>query len=638
MGSRVELFEKIRRDHDREDLSIHELARRHRVHRRTVRQALASPLPPPRKPPEVRPAPALGPSHPLIDGWLEADRAAPPKQRHTARRIWERLTSEHGAQVGERTVREYVARRRRELGLGVEAHVPQAHDPGAEAEVDWGEAKVWVGGELVKAKLFLLRLSHSGATYVEAFPGETQQAFLEAHANAFCFLGGVPGRVRYDNLRSAVQRVMRGRRRVEARIGARRIEIVGDGKVIASHERVRGRYQVRAALAHYAAVLTRKPGALAGSLALAQEREHGGWPACFDSLWRAIEERTTPSEAARQMVDVLLLCEELGPERVELAVRGGDRRRGPRRPRGGAARPPFGARPDRARHRAGGGDRPGDGGRARPRPIRRDARGRELMAAPAKQQALEALVEAHAVELRLPTVRKRFRELAREATREQQTPVAYLAALLEAEVAERAERRERRRLIDARFPLMKRLEEFRFADNPQVPQATIAALAEGGWIDDRETVILSGESGTGKTHLAIALGICACEQGRRVRFTTLAALANELTEAESRRELARVVGRYSRYELLVLDELGYLALPAGAAELVFQVISERNERASLIVTTNLPFAEWTKVLPDARLAKAVIDRLTHRAHIIETGTESWRFRHGLARRKARGKR
>ncbi len=454
MGSRVELFEKIRRDHDREDLSIHELARRHRVHRRTVRQALASPLPPPRKPPEVRPAPALGPYHPLIDGWLEADRAAPPKQRHTARRIWERLTSEHGAQVGERTVREYVARRRRELGLGVEAHVPQAHDPGAEAEVDWGEAKVWVGGELVKAKLFLLRLSHSGATYVEAFPGETQQAFLEAHANAFCFLGGVPGRIRYDNLKAAVVKILKGRRRVEsdrfvslrshylyesffcepgkegahekggvegevgrfrrnhlvpvpevesfaelnellraaceadlgrritgrpetigealarerphlrplpaepfdaresasvrvdskalvtvrqnrysvpaelvgrrveARIGAREIEVLRAGRVVATHERLRGRYQVRAQLAHYAAVLRRKPGALPGSLALAQERERGCWPACFDSLWRAIEERTTPSEAARQMVDVLLLAEEVGPERVELAVRG----------------------------------------------------------------------------------------------------------------------------------------------------------------------------------------------------------------------------------------------------------------------------------------------------------------------------
>jgi DNA replication protein DnaC len=257
------------------------------------------------------------------------------------------------------------------------------------------------------------------------------------------------------------------------------------------------------------------------------------------------------------------------------------------------------------------------------------------MSAPPKTQAMEALIEAHAIELKLPTVRRRFRALAEEALREQQTPVAYLAALLEAEITERSERRERRRLIDARFPVIKRLEDFRFADNPKVPQATIAALAEGSWIDDRESVILIGESGTGKTMLATALAVCACQQGRRVRFTTLAGLANELQEADSRRELARVVGRYARTELVVLDELGYLALPEGAAELVFQVISERNERASMIVTTNLPFGEWTKVFPDARLAKAVVDRITHRAHIIETGSESWRFRHGL-QRKNRG--
>ena len=192
---------------------------------------------------------------------------------------------------------------------------------------------------------------------------------------------------------------------------------------------------------------------------------------------------------------------------------------------------------------------------------------------------MEALIEAHAIELKLPTVRRRFRALADEATRDQQTPTAYLAALLEAEVSERAERRERRRLIDARFPMIKRLEDFQFAENPKVPQATIAALAQGTWIDDRESVILLGDSGTGKTHLAIALAVLACQQGRRVRFTTLAALANELQAAETRRELGRVVARYARTELVVLDELGYLALPDGAAELVFQVISERNERA-----------------------------------------------------------
>ncbi|MGZ6565504.1 MAG: ATP-binding protein, partial [Solirubrobacteraceae bacterium] len=149
----------------------------------------------------------------------------------------------------------------------------------------------------------------------------------------------------------------------------------------------------------------------------------------------------------------------------------------------------------------------------------------------AQTAALEALIEAHATELKLPTVKARFRQMAAEAVREQQTPVAYLAVLLEAEMHERAERRERRRLLDARFPLLKRLEEFRFADNPKIPQATIAALADGSWINDRDSIVLVGDSGTGKTHLAIGLAVCACQQGRRVRFTTLAGLANELQEA-----------------------------------------------------------------------------------------------------------
>ncbi len=244
-------------------------------------------------------------------------------------------------------------------------------------------------------------------------------------------------------------------------------------------------------------------------------------------------------------------------------------------------------------------------------------------------EALEALIRAHARELKLPTIAARFKELAGEATRTQQTPTTYLAALLEAETSERAERREQRRLVEARFPLVKRLDEFRFDDNAKIPVATIATLAEGGYLDTRESIILIGDSGTGKTHLATALGVRACSQGRRVRFCTLAGLANELQEAEGSRELNRIVQRYARYELLVLDELGYLALPEGAAELVFQVISERHERASTIITTNLPFGEWGKIFRDPRLAKAVVDRVTHRAHIIDCGSESWRFTHGL---------
>jgi DNA replication protein DnaC len=252
----------------------------------------------------------------------------------------------------------------------------------------------------------------------------------------------------------------------------------------------------------------------------------------------------------------------------------------------------------------------------------------------ARTAALEAVIDAHAIELKLPTLRRQFRSVAEQAVREQQTPVEYLAALLEAETAERAERRERRRLLDARFPALKRLEDFRFDDNPRIPRATIAALAEGSWIQEHESVIFVGDSGTGKTMLATALGVCACQQGRRVKFITLAALANELQEAVSRDELSRVVARYARIEVLLLDELGYLRLPDGAAELVFQVLSERHEQGSLIITTNLPFGEWTKVFPDARMAKAVVDRLTHRAHIIDTGNQSWRFKHGLRNKES----
>jgi transposase len=212
----VEQFEQIRRDHARGGLSIRELAKRHGVHRRAVRQALESAIPPPKRAPECRPAPKLGSYRPVIDEILEADPEAPRKQRHTARRIWQRLVEEHGAEVSERQVCRYVHDKRRELGDVGEVFVPLVSDAGVEGEVDWGQAQVRLRGELVEVHLFGMRACFSGAAFVMAFESETQQAFLEGHVRALESHGGVFDLIRYDNLKSAVARVLKGRRRVES--------------------------------------------------------------------------------------------------------------------------------------------------------------------------------------------------------------------------------------------------------------------------------------------------------------------------------------------------------------------------------------------------------------------------------------
>jgi transposase len=212
--SRVELYERIRKD-SRAGLSIRALAGRYHVHRRTVRDALASATPSARKSAE-RESPALGPWRGLIRSWLEADRAVPKKQRHTARRVWQRLVDEHGATVAESTVRAFVAQVNFELENVLRAvTVPQTHLPGEEAECDFGEFVAWIDGTLVRCWMFCLRLSYSGRAFHVAFSHQAQEAFLEGHVLGFAHLGGVPGRVRYDNLRAAVVRVLFGRDRVE---------------------------------------------------------------------------------------------------------------------------------------------------------------------------------------------------------------------------------------------------------------------------------------------------------------------------------------------------------------------------------------------------------------------------------------
>ena len=216
--SRVELFEQIRRaKRDDPDVAIRELARRFGTHRRTVRDALVSAVPPARKPSSPKAAPVLDQWKPVIDGWLLADRDAPRKQRHTARRVWQRLVDEHGAVIAESTVRGYVASVKRDLPAVIaDVKIPQTHVLGAEAEVDFGDLWFVLNGVKVKGHMFVMRLSASGKAFHYVYLNEAQQAFLDGHVRAFEYFGGVPvSRIRYDNLGSAVVKVLKGRSREE---------------------------------------------------------------------------------------------------------------------------------------------------------------------------------------------------------------------------------------------------------------------------------------------------------------------------------------------------------------------------------------------------------------------------------------
>ena len=249
------------------------------------------------------------------------------------------------------------------------------------------------------------------------------------------------------------------------------------------------------------------------------------------------------------------------------------------------------------------------------------------------EEAAEAAIGAACRALHLPTVRTEAAALAAAAAKERLTHRAYLAEVLASEVDERDARRRARRVVEARFPRVKRLADFDCGANPAVNPATVATLAAGAFIDAGQPLCLIGDSGTGKSHLLIGTGIAACEAGRRVRYVTCAALVNELAEAADDHVLSRVVGRYGRLDLLCLDELGYVHLDPRGAELLFQVITEREERASVAVASNASFSEWGATFTDPRLAAAVVDRLTFRAHIIETGTDSYRLRTSRARRQ-----
>jgi DNA replication protein DnaC len=238
----------------------------------------------------------------------------------------------------------------------------------------------------------------------------------------------------------------------------------------------------------------------------------------------------------------------------------------------------------------------------------------------------EMLLETYLKKLRLPTFLHNYARFAEDAARESLGYDRFLLALAEQEVLQRQENQRRRRIQGARFPVHKELADFDFSCVSSLSKQRVLDLARGAYIDKAEPIILVGTPGLGKTHVATGLALAACRQGHRVRFYTTAGLVNELILAQDEHRLSKVLASALKHQLIVLDELGFIPFSTTGAQLIFQFCSTLYERVAMIVTTNLRFADWVQVFGDESLTAALLDRLTHKAHILEFVGESYRFR------------
>jgi DNA replication protein DnaC len=246
---------------------------------------------------------------------------------------------------------------------------------------------------------------------------------------------------------------------------------------------------------------------------------------------------------------------------------------------------------------------------------------------------LRVLLTHHLRQLKLPTVLREYEKVALEAARDGQDHVRYLLRLVELELIDRERRMVERRIRAARFPAIKSFDTFDFTAIPSLNKPLVLELARCEYVVARENIIALGNSGTGKTHVCLALGLAACQRGLSVAFTTAAGLVHQLMEARDEKRLLRLQAQLSTVKLLIIDELGYVPLSQTGAELLFEVFSQRHERGSTIVTSNLPFDEWTGVFGNQRLTGALLDRLTHHVHILEMNGESYRLKQSKARRR-----
>jgi len=251
----------------------------------------------------------------------------------------------------------------------------------------------------------------------------------------------------------------------------------------------------------------------------------------------------------------------------------------------------------------------------------------------AASQVPELLLQHHLKKLRLPTVLREYEKLARHCAAENVDHVRYLARLIELELIDREARMVDRRIKTARFPAIKSLESFDFDAIPTLNRKLVLDLARSEFVDRRKNIIALGPSGVGKTHVAIGIGLAACQHGIKTRFTTAAAIVHELIEARDDKRLLRLQRQLASHELLIIDELGFVPLSKTGAELLFELISQRYERGATIITSNLPFDEWTATFGEERLTGALLDRLTHHVHILEMNGKSYRLAQSRSKRK-----
>jgi DNA replication protein DnaC len=247
------------------------------------------------------------------------------------------------------------------------------------------------------------------------------------------------------------------------------------------------------------------------------------------------------------------------------------------------------------------------------------------------------LLQVNLKQLRLPVILAEYEKLAAEAAQQNAGYTQYLLRLVELEVAQRAANALKARIKQAAFPAYKDFDTYDFSVMPSLNKQQVLESARGQWIEHHENLCLIGSQGTGKTHLAIGLGLAACRQGRKVRFFTAASLVNRLEEAQKQYQLDKFLIQLDKADLLICDELGYLSFSRTGAELLFQVFADRYERASLLITSNLPFSEWDQIFQGERMTAALLDRLTHHCQIFEMNGESYRFRESVRSRSKKAR-